>query len=44
MTQSNDNGSMVQLLERQASNRRVAKPWFDFGCGSASLRVFGKDT
>jgi len=25
------------LVERRASNRKVAKPWFDYRCGSASL-------
>jgi len=28
---------MAQLLERRASNLKVAKPWFDFWCGSTSL-------
>jgi len=31
------NGGVAQLIERWASNRKVAKPWFDFRCGSASL-------
>jgi len=30
-------GGMAQLVERRASNRKVAKPWFDSRCGSASL-------
>jgi len=28
---------VAQLLEHRASNRKVAKTWFDFRCGSASL-------
>jgi len=30
-------GGAVQLVGRQASSRKVAKPWFAFRCGSASL-------
>jgi len=30
-------GCVAQLAERRASNRKIAKPWFDFRCGSASL-------
>jgi len=28
---------VTQLVEYRASNRKVAKPWFDSRCGSASL-------
>jgi len=28
---------VAQLVEHQASNRKVAKPWYDFQCDSASL-------
>jgi len=28
----------AQLTERRASNRKVAKPWFGFRCGSVSLK------
>jgi len=31
-----------QSVERRASNRKVAKPWVDSRCGSASLCSWGK--
>jgi len=30
-------GGAVHLVEPQAGNRKVMKPWFDYRCGSASL-------
>jgi len=30
-------GSVAQLVESRDSNRKVAKPWFDFQCGRALL-------
>jgi len=30
-------GGVACLIKRQASNRKVAKLWFDSQCGSASL-------
>jgi len=35
-------GDAVQLVERRASNRKVAKPWLDTECSSA-WRVLKKD-
>jgi len=32
-----NSGGAVQLVERRACNREVAKPWLDSRCGSASL-------
>jgi len=32
-----DSCGTAQLVKRRASNRKVAKTWFDFRCGSASL-------
>jgi len=32
-----NSGNTAQLVERRASNQKVAKPWFDSRCGSASL-------
>jgi len=33
---------VAELVERRASNRTVAKPWFDSRCGSASLCPLGR--
>jgi len=32
-------GGVAQLVERRASNRKVAKPWLDSRCGNPSIAV-----
>jgi len=34
----NSGGDVTQLVEHGVSNRKIAKPWFDYLCGSTSLR------
>jgi len=37
MSEQRGSDGVAQLVEGQASNRKVAKPWFNSRCGSASL-------